>query len=162
MLQGALFGAIGAVIGILIVLIVRNQKVTSLKRNIAHLGAEYSGFFYYASPKRYKKALKVYDSSGILYLIGNVLYYKTGTAAAPIAFNLAECTLKMEPDWRKLKWFSITTPAGIKYYFDSYKMGAFSNNSEETLRAYNIFQSKIPVHIQQSSGPPPPPPPPAN
>lgn len=164
MLEGALFGAIGAIIGIMIVLLSKSRKTSNLQKSIANLGAEYSGFFYYASSNRFQKAMRVYDSSGILYLIGNTLYYKTSVTANPIAFNLAECTLQMEPDWRRLKWFSVTTPAGIKYYFDSYKMGAFSNNSEETLRAFNIFKTKIPDTTQRTGSTPPPfpSPPPTN
>lgn len=163
MLEGALFGAIGGVIGIIIVLALRSQKATSLKKSIANLGAEYSGFFYYASPNRFQKALKVYDSTGLLYLIGNTLYYKTSVNTNPIVFNLAECTLQLEPDWRRLKWFSITNPMGVKYYFDSFRMGAFSNNSDETLRAFNILKSKITGYTQGAAiAPPPPPPPPPN
>jgi hypothetical protein len=162
MLEGALYGAIGAIIGIIIVLILRSQKTSGLKKSIANLGAEYSGFFYYASPGRYQKAMKVYDSTGLLYLVGSTAYYKTSVSANPIAFNLAECAVQLEPDWRKLKWFSITTPSGVKYYFDSFKMGAFSNNSDETLRAFNIIKSKIPAYAQGVPVPPPPPPPPFN
>ena len=157
MLQGAIFGAIGAIIGIIIVLSMRKQKTDSLVKSIANSGAEYSGFFYYASPGRYQKSLKVYDSSGLLYLVGTTVYYKTSANATPIAFNLKECTLQMEPNWRNLKWFSITTPSGEKYYFDSYKMGAFVNDSNETIKAFNIFNSKT-----LSSSPLPPPPPPLN
>jgi hypothetical protein len=160
MLEGALFGAIGGIIGIVIVLIVKNQRTSTLKKSIDNLGAEYSGFFYYASPKRFQNALKVYDSTGLLYLIGNTVYYKTSVNANPIAFNLAECKLQLEPDWRRLKWFSITNPLGVKYYFDSFKIGAFTNNSDETLRAFNIFNSKITGYTQGSVGAPPPPPPP--
>src|SRR6185436_14323938 len=134
MLEGAIFGAIGAIIGIIFVAVFKNQKTSNLKKSIANVGAEYSGFFYYASPNRFQKAIKVYDSTGLLYLVGNTVYYKTSTTANPIAFNLAECALQLEPDWRRLKWFSITTPAEVKYYFDSFKMGAFTNNSDETIR----------------------------
>ena len=163
MLEGALYGAIGGIIGVVIVLMVKSQKTSTLKKSIANLGAEYSGFFYYASPTRFQKALKVYDSTGLLYLIGNNVYYKTSVAANPIVFNLAECTLQLEPDWRRLKWFSITTPMGVKYYFDSFKVGAFTNNSDETLRAFNIIKSKISAPAQGAAIPhPPPPPPPFN
>ncbi|MBK5272172.1 MAG: hypothetical protein JJE22_14275, partial [Bacteroidia bacterium] len=77
MLTGALLGAIGAVIGIIIVIAMKNQKTVSLRKSIAGLAVEYSGFFYYASPGRFQKAFKVYDSTGLLYLIGNTVYYKT-------------------------------------------------------------------------------------
>lgn len=142
MLEGALFGAIGGIIGIVIVLISRKQKFGNLKRSVNIPGVEYSGFFYYASSKRYQKSFRIYDSSGLLYLIGNTVYYKTSAVGNPIAFNLNECTLQMEPDWRRLKWFSITTPSGEKYYFDSYQMGAFSNDSSETLKAFNVLNAK--------------------
>lgn len=153
MLTGALFGAIGAVIGIIIVLIARSQKFNSLKASLKEPGVEYSALFYYASPERYQKSLKVYDSVGILYLVGRTVYYKSKTSATPWVFNLSECRVQQEADWRKLKWFSITAPNGQKYYFDSYKMGAFSNDSSETLRALSLIQSKMPVPV---STPPPP------
>jgi hypothetical protein len=59
-----------------------------------------------------------------------------------MTFNLAESKLQQEPNWRLLKWFSITTPTGEKHYFDSQKMGLFINNSDETVRALNLFKSK--------------------
>ena len=153
MLQGALFGAIGAIIGIIIVLAAKKNKYNKLMSSLTELGIEYSALFYYASPGRFQKSLKIYDSYGILYLIGNTVYYKTKVGGTPLAFNLKECTIQQEADWRKLKWFSITTPAGQKYYFDSFKTGAFSNNSDETLKAFSLFRSKI-----TGSSPPPPPP----
>ena len=153
MLEGALFGAIGGIIGIVIVLIVKKQRSGSLTKSINMPGVEYSGFFYYASPKRYGNSFKIYDSTGVLYLIGNIVYYKTNTTGAPIAFDLSICRLQMEPDWRRLKWFSITTPNGEKYYFDSYQMGAFSNDSSETVRAFNVLNAKT----MSSSMPPSPP-----
>jgi hypothetical protein len=162
MLQGALFGAIGGIIGIIIVFFLKKQKTANLKNSVAGLAVEYSGFFYYASPNRFQKALRVYDSTGLLYLIGNTVFYKTGTTANPIAFNLSTCFIQMEPDWRNLKWFSITTPGGEKYYFDSFKMGAFSNDSNETLNAYTIFKSKTYASPVGTTTHPPPPPPPLN
>lgn len=155
MLEGAIFGAIGGVIGIIIVLIRKSQKTNNLRKSIAGLAVEYSGFFYYASPARFQKAFKVYDSTGLLYLIGNTVYYKISSSGNPIAFNLSECTIQMEPDWRRLKWFSITTPLGTKYYFDSFKMGAFSNNSDETLRAFNLIKAKTASHATGMATPPP-------
>jgi hypothetical protein len=142
MLQGALFGAIGALIGIIIVISVRKQKFNKLMTSVTDPGVQYSALFYYASPNRYQKALKVYDSYGVLYLIGNTVYYKTSPTVAPLAFNLNECKVQQEADWRRLKWFSITTPSGEKYYFDSFKPGAFVNNSDETVKAFNLFKSK--------------------
>jgi len=155
MLEGALYGAIGGVIGIIIVLIMKKQKTTSLMRSVKDQGVEYSGFFYYASPTRFQRSFKIYDSTGLLYLIGNTVYYKTSTMGSPIAFNLLECKVQLEPDWRRLKWFSITNAAGQKYYFDSYKMGALSNNSDETMRAFNLFKSKTSGHTEGRAVPPP-------
>lgn len=155
MLEGALFGAIGGIIGIVIILIAKKQRSGNLQKSINIPGVEYSGYFYYASPNRYGKSLKIYDSTGVLYLIGNIVYYKTSTTGNPIAFDLSICRLQMEPDWRKLKWFSITTPNGEKYYFDSYQMGAFSNDSSETVRAFNVLNAKTTSSV--SSMPPSPP-----
>jgi hypothetical protein len=155
MLTGALFGAIGATIGIIIVIIMKKQKTTKLIKSVIDPGIEYSGFFYCASANRYQKSVKIYDSTGLLYLIGNTVYYKTGSATNPAAFNLSECKLQLEPDWRRLKWFSITTPEGEKYYFDSYKMGAFSNDSNETIKAFDLFKSKTSAPAVGRVGPPP-------
>jgi len=142
MLQGALLGAIGALIGIIIVISARKQKFNKLMASVTDPGVQYSALFYYASPNRYQKSMKVYDSYGVLYLIGNTVYYKTSPKVTPLAFNLRECKVQQEADWRKLKWFSITTPSGEKYYFDSFKQGAFVNNSDETLKALSLFKSK--------------------
>jgi hypothetical protein len=117
MLTGAILGAIGGVIGIIIVIISKQQKTANLMKSIAGLPVEYSGFFYYASANRYQKSLKIYDSTGLLYLIGNTVYYKTSTTGNPVAFNLSQCQIQMEPDWRRLKWFSITTPCRRKILF---------------------------------------------
>jgi len=155
MLEGAIFGAIGGVIGIIIVMVMKSQKTSSLRNSVAGLAVEYSGFFYYASPGRYQKSFRIYDSTGLLYLIGNTVYYKTASSGNPIAFDLSVCKIQMEPDWRRLKWFSITTPAGEKYYFDSYTMGAFSNNSEETIKAFNLFKSKTNAPAIGRAVPPP-------
>lgn len=155
MLVGAICGAIGAIIGLIIVFLAKQQKTSNLEKSIAGQPVEYSGFFYYASPNRYQKGFKVYDSTGLLYLIGNTVYYKTSTTSNPIAFNLSECRIQQEPDWRRLKWFSITTPAGVKYYFDSFKMGAFTNDSNETLKALSLFQSRASAPAGGSKVPPP-------
>jgi hypothetical protein len=157
MLVGAICGAIGAIIGIIFVLISKNQKYSKLLASIKDTGAQYSAPFYYASSSRYQKALKVYDSYGILYITDKTVFYKANATATPWAFNMGECRIQEEPDWRKLKWFSITTPNGEKYYFDSYKMGAFANDSNETLRALALIRSKM-----SATPPPPPAPPPMN
>jgi hypothetical protein len=86
--------------------------------------------------------MKFYDSYGILYLIGKTVYYKAKENETPQSFNLADCTVQAEPDWRMLKWFSITTPSGQKYYFNSHKMGAFKNNSDETLKGLEVLKRK--------------------
>jgi hypothetical protein len=141
-----LIGAIvGAVVGAMMVIIIfqsRKQKYDKIMKSVTSTGVEYSALFYYASSSRYKKSFKFFDSFGALYLIDKTLYYKTSTAQPPLTFNLAECKLQQEPNWRLLKWFSITTPTGEKHYFDSQKMGLFINNSDETHRALNLFQSK--------------------
>ncbi len=58
-------------------------------------------------------------------------------------FDLTQCTAQLEPNWRMLKWFSITTPTGEKHYFDSHKMGAFVNNSDETLKGFAAVKAKM-------------------
>ena len=137
-------GIIGAVIGLIVVVIMfflKDQRYNKLLSTIKE-PIEYSALYHYASFKRFKNATKFYDSYGILYVAGNMLYYKSKEKEAPLSFNLKECSVQMEPDWRWLKWFSVTTPAGEKYYFDSHKMGAFKNNSEETLKGFEVIKSK--------------------
>jgi hypothetical protein len=141
-----LIGAIvGAVVGVAMVIIIfqtRKQKYDKIMKSITSEGVEYSALFYYASSSRYKKSFKFFDSYGALYLIGSNLYYKTSTVQPPMTFDLAESKLQQESNWRLLKWFSITTPTGEKHYFDSQKMGLFINNSDETVRALNLYKSK--------------------
>ena len=103
---------------------------------------EYSALYHYASFKRYKQSIKFFDSYGVLYLIGNTVYYKTTPEATPMDFNLNECDVQSEEDWRMLKWFSIIRPSGEKFYFNSQKMGLFKNNSEETLKGLAVLQAK--------------------
>ena len=158
-LIGAICGAVGAAIGLIIIVVSRQQKFNNIKKSITDTGVEYLAPFFYCSANRYQKTLKVFDSYGVLYLIGNTVYYKTNPTAAPWAFNLAECKLQQEQNWRRLKWFSFTTSTGDKYYFDSYKMQLFGNNSEETIKALNLFQSK---QMSQPSHMPPPLPPKAS
>lgn len=142
MLLGAI---IGAILGLLIVIFnffIKEQRFNKVLRSIKEPGMEYSALYHYASFKRYKNSFKFFDSFGVLYLIGNTVYYKTSDKAEPMTFNMSECSIQMEPEWRWLKWFSITSPAGEKYYFDSHKMGAFKNNSDETLRGYEAIKAK--------------------
>ena len=142
MLTGAI---IGAIIGLLVVVFTFFAKEQRYNKVISTITEpmEYAALYHYASPKRYKRSYKFFDSYGVLYLVGHMLYYKTSPTAAPIAFNLRECRVQAEADWRWLKWFSITTPAGEKYYFDSNKMGAFKNNSDETLKGLAAIQAKM-------------------
>ena len=98
----------------------KNRRYKKVLKSITD-PVEYSALYHYASFKRYKNGFKFFDSYGVLYLIGNMVYYKANAEDAPLAFNLNECSIQMEPDWRWLKWFSITTPAGEKHYFDSIK-----------------------------------------
>ena len=137
-------GIIGGVIGMIIVVFMffsKEQKFNKILRTITE-PVEYAALYHYASFKRYKNSFKFFDSYGVLYLSGNTAYYKTSETGTPVAFNLKECTVQQEPDWRMLKWFSITTPAGEKYYFDSHKMGAFKNNSDETLKGLAALKAK--------------------
>ena len=96
-----------------------------------------------------KKELSIFDSYGLLYIMGNTLYYKATENDSPLSFDLTQCTAQQEPNWRMLKWFSVTTPVGEKHYFNSHKMGAFVNNSDETLRGLAVIQEKI-AEVQQT------------
>jgi hypothetical protein len=142
MLTGAI---VGAIVGLLVVVFnffIKEQRFNKVLRSIREPGMEYSALYHYASFKRYKNSFKFFDSFGVLYLMGNTVYYKTAEGNVPLAFNMAECKIQMEPEWRWLKWFSITTPAGEKYYFNSHKMGAFKNNSDETVTGYDAIKAK--------------------
>ena len=141
-LTGAIIGGVAGLIGVVFIYFRKDQRYNKLLRSVKEPNLEYSGFYHYASFKRYKNSMKFYDSMGILYIIGNTLYYKTGENTAPTVFNLSECSIQMEKDWRMLKWFSITNPSGEKYYFDSHTMGAFKNNSSETVRGFEAISKK--------------------
>jgi hypothetical protein len=145
MLTGAIIGAIAGLLTVIIMALMKTQKFSNIMKSVTDPGVEYSALFYYASVNRYQKAFRIYDSYGALYLIGNTVYYKTSTTGAPMTFNLAECKVQQEANWRRVQWFSITTPAGEKHYFDSFKQGAFTNNSDETLKAFTLFKSKTPA-----------------
>ena len=141
MLMGAV---IGGIIGLLVVVFMffsKEQRFNKVLRSIKE-PVEYAALYHYASFKRYKKSYKFFDSYGVLYVVGKTAYYKTSETETPVSFNLNECTVQQEPDWRMLKWFSITTPAGEKFYFDSHKMGAFKNNSDETLKGLAVLKAK--------------------
>ena len=143
--MGVLGGAIvGAIIGLLVAFLTyfaKEQKFNKILKTIT-APMDYVALYHYASFKRYKKSYKYFDSYGVLYLVGKMLYYKTSTTEPPVSFDLSVCSVQMEPDWRWLKWFSVTTPAGEKYYFNSSKMGAFKNNSDETPKGYEIIKSR--------------------
>lgn len=141
MLMGA---SIGGIIGLLVVVFTffaKEQRFNKVLRSIKE-PMEYAALYHYASVARYKKSFKFFDSYGVLYISGHHAYYKTSESGEPISFNLKECTVQAEADWRMLKWFSITTPAGEKFYFDSHKMGAFKNNSDETLKGLAALKAK--------------------
>jgi hypothetical protein len=144
--MGILEGAIiGGVIGVIVVLITYSAKDSKYKKLLKTITepVEYSALYHYASFKRYKNSFKFFDSYGVLYVIGKTVYYKTSETVMPASFNLNECTVQQEPDWRMLKWFSITTPAGEKFYFNSNKMGGIKNNSDETLKGLAFIKTKM-------------------
>jgi hypothetical protein len=135
---------IGAVVGVGVVVATTAAKTQKYKKMIKTVTGpvEYSAMYHYASYKRYNNGFKYFDSYGALYVIGDMVYYKANETDAPLSFNMKECSVQMEKDWRWLKWFSIITPAGEKHYFNSSKMGAFKNNSDETLKGFEIIKSK--------------------
>jgi hypothetical protein len=140
MLSGAIIGGIIGLITVLLVYYFKNQKFKKLAKTVQN--AEYAALYHYASYTRYNKSMKFFDSYGLLYIIGKNLYYKAGENETPMVFDLTQCTAQQEPDWRKLKWFSITTPVGEKHYFNSHKMGAIVHNSEETLKGLAVIKAK--------------------
>jgi len=141
-LEGAAIGAVIGLVGVVAIYAAKNQKYSKLLKSITG-PVDYSALYHYASFKRYKKSTKFFDSYGVLYLSGKTVYYKSNENSAPIAFDLSVCSVQQEPDWRWLKWFSITTPAGEKYYFDSHKMGFLKNDSSETLKGLAAIKAKM-------------------
>jgi hypothetical protein len=136
---------IGGIIGILVAFLInfsKEQRFNKVLKSIREPAMEYAALYHYASPKRYKNSFKYFDSYGVLYLVGKTVYYKTSETAPPVTFNMNECSIQQEDTWRWVKWFSITTPAGEKYYFDSNKLGAFVNNSDETLKGLAVIKAK--------------------
>jgi hypothetical protein len=141
MLSGALIGMFAAVIMLLIV----NQKkksnyeaiIKSVKKK-----TDYSASVFYANSNRYKKGMKIYDSMGALYLIEGIVYYQERKDKEARAFNLKEYTVSAESDWRKLKWFSLTSDGGEKSYFTSYKLGTIVNDSSEVLKIVQVLKNK--------------------
>ena len=141
-LEGAIIGAVVGVATMIVSTSAKNQRFSKLMKSITDPAVEYAALYHYASFKRYKKSFKFFDSYGVLYMIGKMAHYKTRENEMPVSFNLAECTVQAEPDWRMLKWFSINTPAGEKFYFNAHKIGAFKNNSDETLKGLAALKSK--------------------
>ena len=139
---GAIIGGVVGLVTVVVIYFSKDQKFNKILRSIKE-PVEYAAPYHYASFKRYKNSFKFFDSFGVLYLVGKTLYYKTSVTSIPFAFNLEDCSAQEEPNWRMLKWFSITTPAGEKFYFNSQKMGLFKNNSEETLKGLAIIKAKI-------------------
>jgi hypothetical protein len=140
-LEGAL---IGAAVGLVVVVVTyynKNMKYQQLLKTVS-MPVDYSGLYHYAKAGRFRKSMKFFDSFGILFLSGKNLYYKASPNAAPISFDISECTFQQEPDWRFLKWFSVTTSTGEKHYFNSHKMGLFKNDSSETLRGLEKIKSR--------------------
>lgn len=145
MLTGAIIGAIAGLLVVVFTYFIKEQRFNKVLKSIVEPGMEYVALYHYASSNRYKKMYKFYDSYGVLYLVGKILYYKTSETGTPLSFNLNECRVQLEDDWRWLKWFSITTPAGEKYYFNSNKMGALKSNSDETLKGLAVIKAKNPA-----------------
>jgi hypothetical protein len=143
MLTGAIIGAIAGLLVVVLNYFAKEQRFKKILKSIKEPGMEYAALYYYASSKRYRASLKFYDSYGLLYIVGQTVYYKTGITGTPLAFNLAQCTVQQEADWRRMKWFSIATPDGEKYYFNSNKTGAFVSNSDETLKGLSVIKAKI-------------------
>lgn len=140
MLTGAI---VGGIIGLLVafaVIAMKNQKFKRLMRTAPP--AEYAALYHHATHQRYKKSMKFYDSYGLLYVIGNNMYYQADAGKEPMVFDLTQCTVQAEPDWRMLKWFSVTTPVGEKHYFNSHVMGAFKGDSTETDKGLAVLQAK--------------------
>ena len=142
MLTGAIIGAIVGLLVVVFTFFTKENRFNKVLRSIKEPNMEYAALYHYASMKRFNNSFKFFDSYGVLYIVGDTLYYKTAESATPMTFNLRECSIQMEKEWRWLKWFSIITPAGEKYYFNSHKMGAFKNNSDETLKGFEVIKRK--------------------
>lgn len=141
-LESAILGGIIGLVVYVVTFSIKEQKFKKLMKTITE-PVDYSALYHYASFKRYKHSFKFFDSYGALYVIGKTVFYKKSDTEAPITFNLNECSVEAEADWRMLKWFSITTPAGEKYYFNSNKMGGIKNNSDETLKGLAFIKARM-------------------
>lgn len=138
---GAIIGGIGGLIGVIAIYSAKDSRYKKIMGTIKE-PIDYSGLYHYASFKRFKNSVKFFDSYGALYMIGKMVYYKSKPDQTPISFDMSVCSIQQEPDWRMLKWFSITTPAGEKFYFDSNKMGLLKSNSDETLKGFAAIKAK--------------------
>jgi hypothetical protein len=141
-LEGAILGGVVGLVVYFVTFSIKDQKFKKLMKSIAE-PVDYSALYHYASFKRYKNSFKFFDSYGALYVKDKTVFYKTSETGTPVSFNLNECSVQGEADWRMLKWFSITTPAGEKYYFNSNKMGGFKNNSDETLKGLAFIKARM-------------------
>ncbi len=141
-LIGVIAGAVGGIVGTLLIYRNKEQRYNNVLKSITDPGLEYSGLYHYSSSKRFRKATKFFDSYGMLYIIGKTVYYKPKPNDTPLAFDMNVCSVQQEPDWRMVKWFSITTPAGEKFYFNSHKLGFLKNNSDETLKGLAAVKAK--------------------
>lgn len=140
-LAGAIVGGVIGLVVAVLIYFAKDQRFNKILRSISGT-IEYAALYHYASFKRYKNSFKYFDSYGALYVVGKMAYYKTSETATPVSFDLNECSVQQEPDWRMLKWFSITTPAGEKHYFNSNKLGGFKNNSDETMKGLAFIKAR--------------------
>lgn len=139
MLTGAIIGGIVGLITVVVIYYLKGQRFKKLVKTVPD--TDYAALYHHASQKRFKNSMKFFDSYGLLYIKGNNLYYKKEAEESPMVFDLHQCTVQQEADWRRLKWFSITTPVGEKHYFNSHQMGAFTHNSEETLKGLSAIKA---------------------
>src|SRR5688572_29539832 len=100
MLIGAIIGGVVAAIILIITYFVKESKYIKLLKSIPPPAPEYAAMFHYASSKRFRNSFKFFDSYGVLYLVNNTVYYKSNQTAPPMVFNLAECKVQQEPNWR--------------------------------------------------------------
>lgn len=140
-ITGAIIGGVVGLVVVVFMFTMKDQKFKKILKTITE-PYDYAALYHYASFKRYKVSMKFFDSYGVLYLIGKTVYYKVNETDTPLSFDLNECSVQQEADWRMLKWFSITRPSGEKFYFNSQKMGMLKNNSEETLKGLAAIQAK--------------------
>ena len=94
MLTGAIIGGIVGLLVVIFSFFIKEQRFNKVLKSITDPGIQYAALFHYASANRYQKSFKFFDSYGVLYLVGNTVYYKTSTTGTPVAFNLAECKLQ--------------------------------------------------------------------